>query len=64
LSLLRVASAGLPQDASVQYHLAAALNATGEKDQARTVLEKLVKSGTGFDDRADAQQLLNTLQHD
>lgn len=64
LSLLRAASAGLPLQAAVQYHLAAALSAAGQKDQARSVLEKLMRSGAAFDNQADAQHLLATLQHD
>lgn len=64
LSLLRDASASLPQNGGIQYHLAAALNATGQKGEARSVLEKLIQSGGTFDDRTDAQHLLDTLQHD
>jgi len=41
-----------------------ALNATGQKNEARTLLEKLVASGAPFDDQANAQQLLTTLQRD
>jgi putative PEP-CTERM system TPR-repeat lipoprotein len=61
LPYLRRASAALPQNASITYHLAAALGATGQKDEARTILEKLLQSGGAFDDKADAQHLLATL---
>ena len=62
LPYLREAGAALPQNASVQYHLAVALDATGSKDEARTLLEKVMKSEGSFDDKADAQRLLDTLQ--
>jgi cellulose synthase operon protein C len=63
LPYLRDAGAALPKNASVQYHLAVALEATGSKDEARSVLEKLMKTPVAFDEKGDAQRLLDTLQH-
>jgi predicted Zn-dependent protease len=63
LLYLRRASAALPQNATVQYHLAAALDATGSKDEARTLLENVMKQNSAFDEKADAQHLLARLQH-
>ncbi|HUZ73956.1 MAG TPA: XrtA/PEP-CTERM system TPR-repeat protein PrsT [Stellaceae bacterium] len=63
LSYLEQAGAALPQNMTVQYHLAAALRATGATGQARTVLERVIKSGARFDGKADAQKLFNQLQH-
>jgi Flp pilus assembly protein TadD len=63
LLYLRRASAALPQNATVQYHLAVALDATGSKGEARTLLEKVIKADGAFDEKADAQKLLDSLQH-
>jgi hypothetical protein len=45
----------------VQYHLAAALKATGKTDEARAMLEKLLRSDSAFDGRDGAKQLLGEL---
>jgi putative PEP-CTERM system TPR-repeat lipoprotein len=62
LSYLKRAGAALPQDASIQYHLAVALKASGDKDQARVLLEQALKGTTSFDGKDDAQRLLDELQ--
>jgi cellulose synthase operon protein C len=62
LPYLRAAGAALPQNGSIQYHLAVALDATGSKGEARTLLEKVMKSDGSFDDKADAQRLLDALR--
>jgi cytochrome c-type biogenesis protein CcmH/NrfG len=43
----------------VAYHYAAALGATGDKAQARALLQKLVAEQPAFDDRKDAVRLLD-----
>jgi putative PEP-CTERM system TPR-repeat lipoprotein len=58
LPILRSASADLPQDPTVTYHLAATLDALGQKDEARALLDPLLKSGKAFDERADAERLV------
>jgi putative PEP-CTERM system TPR-repeat lipoprotein len=64
LAFLREAVASLPNDSSVVYHLAFALQAMGRKGEARTLLESALKPGTAFDGRADAQRLFQELQRD
>jgi len=61
LAYLRSAGAALPQDASIQYHLAVALKATGQPDQARVVLEQALKTPAPFDGKDDARRLLEEL---
>ncbi len=60
---LRWAAELEPKDMSVQYHLAYGLKASGETDQARTLLERLVNSDAVFDEKNDARRLLQELQH-
>jgi putative PEP-CTERM system TPR-repeat lipoprotein len=58
LPLLRQAVLG-KATAAVAYHYAAALGATGDKAQARALLQKLVAEQPAFDDRKDAVRLLD-----
>ena len=62
LRFLRVAQAGLSNNAVVLYHLAVALKETGDTKTARAILEKVVGSGASFDDENAAKQLLQELQ--
>jgi thioredoxin-like negative regulator of GroEL len=62
LPLLRKAAAALPGNAIVLYHLAVALKDTGNPDEARDLLQKIVGSGAVFDDQNAAKQLLEQLQ--
>ena len=62
LTYLKRAGAALPQDAAIQYHLAVALKASGDKDQARVLLEQALKGTAAFDGKDDAQRLLEELQ--
>jgi predicted Zn-dependent protease len=62
LSYLRRAGAALPDDASIQYHLAVALRAAGDKDEARALLEQAVKTPAPFDGKDEARRLLEELQ--
>jgi len=61
LVLLNQAKRGLPDDPSVQYHVAYALRATGKPDQARPLLEQALGSKGGFPERADARALLDQI---
>jgi putative PEP-CTERM system TPR-repeat lipoprotein len=61
LELLRTAAAKAPKNAEVQYHLAAALARTGEKTQARKLLEPLLAGGQKFPEREAAELLLKQL---
>jgi len=62
LPYIKNAAAALPADATLQYHLAAALNATGDKAEARSVLERVLAGDAAFDDRDAAQHLLDELK--
>ena len=62
LLYLRQAAAGLPSDMTVQYHFAAALQANGDKKDARTLLERVLATGADFDGKDDAERLLNQLR--
>jgi putative PEP-CTERM system TPR-repeat lipoprotein len=64
LPFLQEASAGAPGDAEVQYHFAAALTATGDRSGARRLLERVLKSSTAFNERGEAQRLLDSLPRD
>lgn len=61
LELLRAASDGLPDNGEVNYHLAAALNANGDLDEAREVLKGVLDSGSEFDDLPAAKELYKEL---
>lgn len=56
------ACASLPQNPTIVYHFAVALKATGAKDEARSLLERLVKSDAKFDGKDDARRLLQEMQ--
>ena len=61
LLLLTQAAANLSTDAAIFYHLAVALNDTGQKDKAVELLTKLVNSPAEFDDKPAARKLLADL---
>jgi putative PEP-CTERM system TPR-repeat lipoprotein len=61
VTLLRQASAQLPGDPTVQYHLAVALNDTGQRDEALKVVQPAAQGLLNFDDKAAAQQLMANL---
>ncbi|MEJ7668044.1 MAG: XrtA/PEP-CTERM system TPR-repeat protein PrsT [Casimicrobiaceae bacterium] len=61
LELLQKAVAMDPKGTEVQYHLAAALAKSGDKGQARKVLESLLASEQKFPQREAAQALLKQL---
>ncbi|HUZ74246.1 MAG TPA: XrtA/PEP-CTERM system TPR-repeat protein PrsT [Stellaceae bacterium] len=62
LPLLKSAGAALPGDMSVQYHLAVALEVTGDTQQARSLLERVIASRDTFDGKDDAERRLGALQ--
>jgi len=61
LILLTQAAHNLTTEAAIFYHLAVALNDTGQKDKAVEVLTQLVKSPAEFDDKPAARKLLADL---
>ncbi len=61
LPFLEQAAASLPEDMEVQYHLAAALQASGATARAKTLLQQIVDSKEPFSDRDDAARRLDAL---
>ncbi|MDR3416976.1 MAG: PEP-CTERM system TPR-repeat protein PrsT, partial [Nevskia sp.] len=59
--LLTQAAHNLSTEAAIFYHLAVALNDTGQKDKAVTLLTQLTKSPAEFDDKPAARKLLAEL---
>ncbi|HUK59662.1 MAG TPA: XrtA/PEP-CTERM system TPR-repeat protein PrsT, partial [Stellaceae bacterium] len=62
LPYLKDASSARPDDGAIQYHYAAALNATGDEAGARAVLERVLVGTAVFDGRDDAKALLDRLR--
>jgi Flp pilus assembly protein TadD len=58
---LAQASASQPSDGTIQYHYAVVLSKTGKADQARDVLQKLLKLVIQPDTKSQAQLLLAKL---
>jgi len=61
VSLLRQASQQLPDNGSIQYHLAVALQASGQPAEAVKVLTPLLASKKDFQEKTEATQLLERL---
>lgn len=61
LLLLRQAAARLPQDPSIDYHLAVALNDTGQHQAASTLLHAILSQKVTFDERDAALRLQQKL---
>jgi putative PEP-CTERM system TPR-repeat lipoprotein len=59
--LLREAAAQAGTDPRVLYHFAVALKDTGQKDEAIKLLNAVVANKAQFDEKADAQKLLDEL---
>ncbi len=59
LALLQQAAANSPEDPEIQYHLAVALNRSGERSAARRLLEPLLDAR--FDSATDARELFEQL---
>lgn len=60
--LLQQARNDAPNDPSIAFHLAAALDAAGQKDAARALLQSALKSPDQFEGRQEAERLLAKLQ--
>ena len=61
LLLLAQAARTLPGDPAIAYHLAVALNGTGQPAKAAKVLTQLVNAPAEFDDKPAARKLLEEL---
>ena len=61
LRILRNARFRAPDVAAIRYHLAVALDATGNRDEARRELEVAIQLGQQFDGVDDARKLLTEL---
>ena len=61
LGLLRQAAKKMPGVGDVQYHLAEALARSGKKAESRTILKRVLDTGSSFSSRQQAQQLLDRL---
>jgi thioredoxin-like negative regulator of GroEL len=57
VELLNRAHALQPGNGQISFHLAVALNASGNQEAARGLLKSLLASGAAFRDRAAALQL-------
>src|SRR5665213_988241 len=58
---LRMASYGMPDNPSVQYHLAAALSRAGNGAGAKQILQKVVVNDAKFDGKQQASELYRSL---
>ncbi|HYL31789.1 MAG TPA: XrtA/PEP-CTERM system TPR-repeat protein PrsT [Stellaceae bacterium] len=58
---LRMASYGMPDDPSVQYHFAVALSRAGHPEEARALLQRVVAYHGSFDGKQQASKLLMNL---
>ena len=61
MELLRKAASLAPDDPDIQYHLAAGLINTGQADEGKRLLAKIVESGGEFASRGDAERLLGRM---
>jgi len=61
LTLLRQAAALQQDEPTVQYHLAVALNAAGQREDAVAVLRPIVLGAANFDEKQEAAGLLQKL---
>ena len=59
--LLEQANEKLPQNGDIAYHLAVALEKSGDRAQSRRLLETLLATDQPFESRADAEQMLAEL---
>ena len=61
ITLLMEAVEKVPENGTLQYHLAQALYAADRLDEAREALKKAVSDDSGLDERSEAQELLRKL---
>ena len=64
IAQFKEARAKLPNDPTIGYHLALALNRDGQKTQAMQVLEDLIKNSDDFSNRQEAIALLDSLRNE
>lgn len=62
ISVLRAAAETSPDNADLQYHLAYALNQSGQSAEAKTMLGRLLSGSAQFSARAEAEALLAQLK--
>jgi Flp pilus assembly protein TadD len=62
VTLLKDAAANSANQPQIRYHYAVALKNTGQRDEARRILEELTASNVTFDNIADARKLLDDLK--
>jgi putative PEP-CTERM system TPR-repeat lipoprotein len=62
LPYLKQAADGSADDMQIQYHFAVALQRSGQRDEARSLLQRIVDSKQAFDGKQDAEKLLGELQ--
>lgn len=60
--LLRQAATDLPGDPRIQYHYAVALHRAGQNAEAVKILRGVVEHAATFDEKAEAQKLLDQLK--
>jgi putative PEP-CTERM system TPR-repeat lipoprotein len=61
VKVLRIAATKKPDSAEITFHLAKALAASGNSQEAKQILQPLLDDNTPFDDRAEAQTLYEAL---
>ena len=61
IPLLREAVTQAPENAEIRFHLASALADSGQEAEAATMLDELLRSGTQFASRLEAERLAGTL---
>jgi tetratricopeptide (TPR) repeat protein len=61
VDLLRKANIQVPGSPEVQYHLAAALVASGERQEAKGMITELLSSSDDFPSREKAEELMRNL---
>lgn len=62
VTLLKDAAANAGGQPQIRYHYAVALNNTGQRDEARRILEELTAGNAAFESVADARKLLDDLK--
>jgi len=62
LPLLQAAALQRPNDKTVKFHLASALNAMGKRDEATQALDGILNDAADFDDRNAARALLERIK--
>lgn len=62
IEILQLAAAQAPEDPTIAYHLASALQRNGQREDGIRVLEPILAGPVGFEDRPAAEQLLQKLK--